>query len=142
MNSMKEINEVFGGNLKRLREERKLTQDALSKMAGVSAKTISRLETGKTWPDHSTAVALIKIFNVPISAFFTDHENECGNINPNIISSISWKIYNLLSLHGQMGTTYVLNSMDRMIQNGSFSMDAYYDLLSAPAPKENKTTQK
>lgn len=135
---MKKKNEVFGGNLKRLREERNLTQDELSKMTGVSPKTISRLEKGQTWPNGSTVDSLLKIFNVPVSAFFTDHTNEPGSIDPNIISSISWKIYNLLSLHGQVGTTSVLNSMDRMIQNGSFSMDAYYELLSAPDKKETK----
>lgn len=86
---MKKKNEVFGGNLKRLREERNLTQDELSKMTGVSPKTISRLEKGQTWPNGSTVDSLLKIFNIPISAFFTDHTNEPGSIDPNIISSIS-----------------------------------------------------
>ncbi len=36
----------FGQKLKILREERGLTQEDLSKMIGVSSKTISRYESG------------------------------------------------------------------------------------------------
>ena len=42
----------FGQNLKILREERGLTQEDLSKMIGVSSKTISRYESGESKPRY------------------------------------------------------------------------------------------
>ena len=42
----------FGQKLKILREERELTQEDLSKMIGVSSKTISRYESGESKPRY------------------------------------------------------------------------------------------
>ncbi len=42
----------FGQKLKILREERGLTQEDLSKMIGVSSKTISRYESGESKPRY------------------------------------------------------------------------------------------
>lgn len=51
--------ERFGANLKAARERRKLSQDGLARLAGVSQTEISRLERGLREPLLSTIVSLI-----------------------------------------------------------------------------------
>ena len=49
-------------NIKRLRKENNLTQDALAEKLFVSEKTISKWETGNGIPDTNTLPKLCEIF--------------------------------------------------------------------------------
>jgi transcriptional regulator with XRE-family HTH domain len=44
------VSETFGGNLRKIRGERNLTQEALARELGVSWITVSRYERGKSQP--------------------------------------------------------------------------------------------
>ena len=56
----------FGENLKRLRKEKEMTQEALADFLGVSFQTISKWERGETYPDITTLPVISRFFNVPI----------------------------------------------------------------------------
>ena len=45
------MNENFSKNLRKLRLEKKLTQEQVAEKLGVSAQSVSRWETGATFPD-------------------------------------------------------------------------------------------
>ncbi len=137
ISTMKAAQTAFGDNLKRLREERRWSQAELAQKTAISPKTISRLETYVSWPTHDTVDILAKAFNVPLTSFFVDRTNPDENLDPNFVSSISWKLSQLLLMHGQMGTTSVLHQLDNMIQNGTFTMEAYYELLNAQDEKKS-----
>ena len=45
------MNDNFSKNLRKLRLEKKLTQEQVAEKLGVSAQSVSRWETGATFPD-------------------------------------------------------------------------------------------
>ena len=55
---------MFQLNLKKLREEHKLSQAKLAKILGVAQSTVGMWESGKNKPEYNTLVKLAEIFNV------------------------------------------------------------------------------
>ncbi len=55
------MNIYFGENIKRLRSEQNLTQEALAGFLGVSFQTISKWERGETYPDITMLPVIIWI---------------------------------------------------------------------------------
>ena len=55
---------VIGENIKRLRRERKITQDALAGHLGLSCQAVSKWERGDSLPDISTIVPMANFFRV------------------------------------------------------------------------------
>jgi transcriptional regulator with XRE-family HTH domain len=58
--------EKIGGFLRDLRKEKGQTQEELADKFGISSKTVSRWETGKTLPDLATLVELADHYDVDI----------------------------------------------------------------------------
>jgi transcriptional regulator with XRE-family HTH domain len=56
-----------GMRIQRLREKRELSQEALSKKAGVSRGYLARLETGRHDPSLSTLIKIGKALKVKVS---------------------------------------------------------------------------
>lgn len=57
----------IGGFLKKLRQEKKVTQEQLAEIIGVSGRTISRWETGSNMPELSILIQLAEYYDVDIS---------------------------------------------------------------------------
>lgn len=65
----------FGKKLRDLRRERKLTQNDLAELAGVSLKTIRNYEGGKSYPKHRDMYYLLaEYFGVNVNMFLVDSE--------------------------------------------------------------------
>jgi len=60
-------------NLKKLRENKGLSQQKLGEILGVSRQTINSVENGKFDPSLTLAIKLTKFFNEPIDSIF-EHE--------------------------------------------------------------------
>lgn len=56
----------FGERLRALREEKKLTRDALAARLNLSYSTVSKYETNVRFPDKETLVSLADFFDVSI----------------------------------------------------------------------------
>ena len=56
----------IGAFLKQLRSEKKITQEQLAEILGVSGRTISRWETGSNLPDLSILVQISEYYDVEI----------------------------------------------------------------------------
>ena len=56
----------IGSFLKALRKEKGLTQEQLAEQLGVSARTVSRWETGSNMPDISLLIELAEFYEVSI----------------------------------------------------------------------------
>ncbi|WP_019849097.1 helix-turn-helix transcriptional regulator [Desulfitobacterium sp. PCE1] len=63
-------------NVKRLREERGLTQKELGEHVGVSRQAINAIETGKFDPSIWLAYDLAQFFSVTIEALFLFKEED------------------------------------------------------------------
>ena len=57
---------IDGMLIKKLREEKGLTQDELGSSIGTNGNVVSRWERGKTTPNHHYVSKLSEIFNQPI----------------------------------------------------------------------------
>lgn len=58
----------FKDNLKRLREERKLTQAELARSLGIAAATVGMYEIGQREPDFETEEKIADFFNISLDA--------------------------------------------------------------------------
>lgn len=61
----------FGSFIADCRKENKLTQEQLAEKLGVSSKSISRWENGKTMPDYSVLPDLCSNLNISINELFS-----------------------------------------------------------------------
>jgi putative transcriptional regulator len=60
----------IGNHLRRLREERGLTQEQLADLVGLSRQSIISIERGRFIPSIETALRLSLALNVPIEELF------------------------------------------------------------------------
>ena len=58
------------------RREQNLTQEQLAKKIGVSNKTVSKWETGKTMPDYSIVELLCQVLHISVAELIAGKENE------------------------------------------------------------------
>ena len=57
---------IVSNSIKKLREERGMTQDELAEKLNVTRQAVSNWETGKTQPDIETLTRLAEIFDVSV----------------------------------------------------------------------------
>lgn len=58
--------------LKKLRAEKKITQEQLAQRAGISRTTLAMIENEKAIPDGKTIASLVKALGVSADAIFSD----------------------------------------------------------------------
>ena len=56
------MNGIFANNLKKLRLQKKLTQEQVADILGVSSQTISRWECNTTYPDVMLLPEIAKLY--------------------------------------------------------------------------------
>lgn len=62
--------------LRELRQMKKLSQEGLGELLGVSRQTVNSIETGRYNPSIQLAFKAAKIFNLTIEDIFIYHEGE------------------------------------------------------------------
>ena len=60
------------------RREQNLTQEQLAEKIGVSNKTVSKWETGKSMPDYSVVEVLCEVLNISASELIAGKEKDFG----------------------------------------------------------------
>ena len=63
---------AFGKNLKKLREDRELSQEALANDADIPINQVGRIERGEINTTISTANAIAKALKISLSDLFSD----------------------------------------------------------------------
>lgn len=71
----KSLKLLVGRNIKRLRNERNLTQQMLAESIGISPKQIASIECGNSYPRPETLCKLCDILDVPPSYFYQKEED-------------------------------------------------------------------
>lgn len=64
------LDEALGARLRELRLQRKLSQRALAKLAGVTDVTVSNIEIGRVDPSVSSLKKILSVFSLSMSDFF------------------------------------------------------------------------
>ena len=65
-------NELFSRNLRRLRLQKKLTQEQLANRLGVSVQSVSRWECGNTLPDVMLLPVIAKLYGVTVDDLYRE----------------------------------------------------------------------
>ncbi len=65
-------------DVRKLREDRSLSQGDLARLLGVSRQTINAIETGKYLPSLPLAMAIGRYFGRAIEEIFRDDEQKLG----------------------------------------------------------------
>ena len=73
---MEDIREIIRKNIIALRKKQGLTQIDLAKRINYSDKAVSRWEKGEVVPDVETLQSLSKVFSVPLTYLFEEHNFE------------------------------------------------------------------
>ena len=71
----------IGNNIKRLRQQKNLTQDQVAEKLGVSYQAISKWETNANTPDISMLPEIANLFGVSIDMLFSDNIMDCSDIH-------------------------------------------------------------
>jgi len=85
--------EKIGKFISELRKEKNITQEQLAEKIGVTAKSISRWENGKTMPDLSLFNPLCEILGITVndlmSGEFVDNKDSINTLGENIVNMVS-----------------------------------------------------
>jgi transcriptional regulator with XRE-family HTH domain len=100
------INDVVAENLKRLREERKLSLDAVSKLSGVSKSMLGQIERGDVNPTISTVWKITNGLKVSFTELMsrpeTDYEViDSKQIRPLLEDDGKYRNYPMFSFDGE-----------------------------------------
>lgn len=114
---------MVSDSIKKLRKEKKLTQDQLAEQLHVTRQAISNWEMGKTQPDVETLTQLAKIFGVSVERIIYGKEKKnwhldikilspenglgMGAVLAMIISYTKWQSIGWAILHGVLNWAYV-----------------------------------
>ena len=118
---------IVSNSIKKLREEKGMTQDELAEKLNVTRQAVSNWETGKTQPDIETLTRLAEIFDVSVERLIYGserkerivHINREVQVGPKeglgmgaclamIISYVKWQSIGWAILHGFFNWFYVI----------------------------------
>ena len=80
-------NYITGATIKRLREEKGITQSQLAEQIGVSGKAVSKWETAKGLPDITLIEPLAKALGVSVMELMSGETVNNKNVSANILRS-------------------------------------------------------
>ena len=98
----------LGENIKRLRRERELTQEALAELLGVSFQSVSRWERGESYPDITMLPNIAIFFDITVDELLGVNENRNEE-----------KLNNYLNLYDTMklkDITYTFNEYKKAVK--------------------------
>ncbi len=81
-NEISPLEKTVIDNIKRLRQEKGISQLRLSVFSGTSASYIGLMETYKNIPKLSTIERIAEALNVPVLELFTPHDPAAGTPQP------------------------------------------------------------
>jgi len=118
---------IVSNSIKKLREEKGMTQDELAEKLNVTRQAVSNWETGKTQPDIETLTKLAEIFDVSVERIIYGSERKerivqvsrnvqigpkeglsMGAALAMIISYAKWQSIGWAILHGFFNWAYVI----------------------------------
>lgn len=78
-----------GKNIQRIRKERKITQENLAELINIETISMSKIETGKSYPTSENLCKIANILNVePYELFIFENTKSIENLKQEIITYI------------------------------------------------------
>ena len=110
------MNDNFSKNLRNLRLEKKLTQEQVAEKLGVSAQSVSRWETGATYPDVMMLPEISKLYGVLVDDLYKKDPEGYSNLAGRLVAE--FEVY-----YKNEDFMAAVEEFERMIKEGS--MDAW-----------------
>jgi len=86
---MYDLKSLLGAKIRDMRAAKSLTQEIFAEKIGISTRSMSFIETGKTFPTANTIVRICNILNVaPHQLFYFENYLELDKIKDELISKI------------------------------------------------------
>lgn len=73
------LEQIVIENIKRIRKEKRISQEQLAELCNTSASYIGLMETYKNIPKLSTIERIAEALNVPVLTFFLDNGNKSAS---------------------------------------------------------------
>ena len=112
------MNETFSKNLRKLRLEKKLTQEQVAEKLGVSPQAVSRWETGVTFPDIMLLPEISKVYGVLVDDLFKESLQGYANLADRLLA-----VYEDNYRHEDFMTAYL--EYERMEKEGTMTAEDY-----------------
>lgn len=93
---MNKYQQEFISNIKRFRNERKMSQAEFAELCNVSTGTIGNIECGLSKPSFDLLLKMADVFGVHPSTLLSEKENPSLNFNVSEEHSTLIKIYRML----------------------------------------------
>ena len=104
----------FGENLKIIRKSKKMSQDDLAEKLNVSRQSVSKWETGESYPEMNNILELCKIFNIKINDLIHTDMSDISSLDEEVIMNLVKfneqkqkqvkSLSNVISLIGKIGS--------------------------------------
>ena len=104
----------FGENLKTIRKEKNMSQEQLAEKVKVSRQSVSKWETGESYPEMTNILELCKIFNCNINDLIHTDLTDISSLDEEIIMNVVKfnekkqaqvkSLSNVISLIGKIGS--------------------------------------
>lgn len=78
----------FGDNLKLIRKSKKMSQEELAERVNVSRQSVSKWETGESYPEMNNILQLCKIFNCKINDLVHTDMSDISSLDEEIIMNV------------------------------------------------------
>lgn len=118
------MNDTFSKNLRKLRLDKQMTQEQVADKLGVSAQSVSRWETGATFPDILLLPEIAKLYSVLVDDLYKEHAEGYENYAARLFAvyETTWKHEDFLA---------VAQEFERMEKAGTMTPNDYrsYALL-------------
>lgn len=110
------MNSIFANNLKKLRLQKKLTQEQVAEFLGVGSQTISRWECNTTYPDVMLLPEIAKLYCVTVDDLFKANSSAYENYAQRLAS-----IYETTRTPEDF--IYADNEFKKLIKSGEYSTE-------------------
>ena len=83
------LKQDLGQRIRKLRKDKKITQEQLAEMVGIDPKNISRIEKGNNYPTAENLTSIAKALNVDIYELFVFNSIPLEQMKEEIINSLN-----------------------------------------------------
>ena len=106
----------FGDNLRKLRRQKRLSQEELAEKVGVSRQSVSKWETGEAYPEMNNILELCKIFQCKINDLVNDSVVDLDSLDEEIkITVVKFKKEQQKKMKGLSKAIIIMSRICRIL---------------------------
>lgn len=106
----------FGENLKKLRKNKKISQEKLAEKVKVSRQSVSKWETGEAYPEMNNILELCKIFHCKVNDLVNDNIIDIDSLDEEIkMNLVKFKVEKQRKVKYLSKTIYIIARIAKII---------------------------